>query len=375
MRILLTCFSRSWGVLELQAVELARQLQARNHSVWLACCPDSRLEQEALRLQLHALPFDVTGYVHPRLVWRMGKFISRNNIRLVHCQLSKDIATVVPAVKLSMADVPILLTRGMGSAISKKDPLHQLTYGNVSLVLAVSSVIHANVLETTPMTPERVITLPNGVDTSVFSPAHARGVEIRREFGITPSAVVVGFVGRFSSGKGLEELLRAADLVRRSRPDVRFLVIGETSYGEEEYAERIRALHASLDLKDTVVFAGYRRDIPNVMASFDILAFPSHAEAFGVVLIEAMAMELPVVASNSDGVLDIVVNEETGILVPPRDHQLLAQGLLRLVEDPALRHRMGKSGRQRVLKHFDAQKLMERLEAIYASLLEEHDAT
>ncbi len=372
MRILVTCFSPAWGGLELQALDLARHLQEREHEVWLACLPDSPLEREAKKQQVHTLPFDVTGYVHPRLVWRLGKFIARSQLDIIHCHLSRDIATVVPAMKLSMTEVPIVLTRGMGSGVNKKDPLHQFTYGNLSLVIAVSSVIHRNILETTPMTPERVVTVPCGIDTSYFSPARASGEALRREFGYDKDTLVVGFVGRFSPGKGHEELLKAAAIICKQRPQARFLVVGQASHGEQAYEQQIRKMHAEMRLEQVMKFAGYRKDVPEVMASFDLLAFPSHAEAFGLVLTEAMAMERAVVASSSDGVLDIVVGEETGLLVPPKDAERLAEGIVRLIDDPALRERLGKAGRHRVLELFDQKKQVDRLEQLYGEL-ERHE--
>ena len=118
--------------------------------------------------------------------------------------------------------------------------------------------------------------------------------------------------------KGHEELLQAARLLRDRGSTARFLVVGDASHGEEEYARTIRTLAQTLGVQDRVTFAGYRADIPALMASFDILAFPSHAESFGVVLIEAMAMGLPVVSTNTDGVVDIVVDGLSGIMVPRR---------------------------------------------------------
>ncbi|HEX9006143.1 MAG TPA: glycosyltransferase family 4 protein [Bacteroidota bacterium] len=368
MRILVTCFSPAWGGLELQARDLACHLQERGHEVWLACLPDSPLEREAKEQQVHPLPFDVTGYVHPRLVWRLGKFIARNQLDIIHCHLSRDIATVVPAMKLSMTEVPIVLTRGMGSGISKKDPLHQFTYGNLALVIAVSSVIHRNILETTPMVPERVVTVPCGIDSAYFSPERVTGAGVRREFGYDRETTVVGFVGRFSPGKGHEELLKAAAAIAKQRPRTRFLVVGQASHGEQAYEQQIRKMHAEMGLEGVMTFAGYRKDVPEVMAAFDLLAFPSHAEAFGLVLTEAMAMERAVVASSSDGVLDIVVDGETGLLVPPRDADRLAGGLLRLIDDPPLRERLGKAGRRRVLEFFDQKKQLDRLEELYGQL-------
>jgi glycosyltransferase involved in cell wall biosynthesis len=107
------------------------------------------------------------------------------------------------------------------------------------------------------------------------------------------------------------------------------------------------------------------------MASFNILAFPSHAESFGVVLIEAMAMELSVVSTDCDGVLDIVVNGETGYYVPPRHAPELAAALLKLIDSPETRRRMGKAGRARVLEKFDQQKQIDALVEIYRGLLPE----
>jgi len=118
------------------------------------------------------------------------------------------------------------------------------------------------------------------------------------------------------SRQGHEDLLQAAAAVRADHPQVRFLIVGEATAGEDAYARQIRALAESLQLGDGAIFAGFRRDVPDVMASCDIFAFPSHAESFGVVLIEAMAMELPVVSTNCDGVLDIVVDGKTGLEVP-----------------------------------------------------------
>lgn len=105
------------------------------------------------------------------------------------------------------------------------------------------------------------------------------------------------------------------------------------------------------------------------MATFDILAFPSHAEAFGDVLIEAMAIELPVVSTNCDGVLDIVVDGETGIQVPPKDGKALADGLIKLIQDERLRRKLGATGRKRAEEIFNLKRRTERMEELYARVL------
>jgi len=375
LHIVQTCFSRSWGGLEIQALEMSVQLQKRGHTVLLACPPDSRLAGEAHRSGIETSTADIRGYVHPLLVLRLARMLRRRNIDLIHCQLSKDIATMVPSMRLSGSRLPVLLSKRVGSSLNKKDLFHQLTYSQVSRVLAISGVIHRNILDTTPVSPDRVLTLHDAVDTARFSPARVDRRTVRRAFGIGDDEVLVGFVGRFSPGKGHEELIEAVDILRHDRGRFRVLIVGEASYGEEGYERKIRQMTASRGLDRVVTFAGFRDDMPDVMASFDLLAFPSHAESFGVVLIEAMAMERPVVATNCDGVLDIVVDGITGIFVHPRDAGELAAGIRTLLNDPVLRERMGKAGRRRVLEMFDQQTQIDRLEEIYRSALAETPRT
>jgi glycosyltransferase involved in cell wall biosynthesis len=369
LTILQTCFSRSWGGLEMQALELSNGLQDRGHHVTLAVPSGSRLADEARRGTLPLLPLDVTGYLHPAAIWRMREHIRSSKVDIVHCQHSRDLATVVPALQLSGRKPPLVFSKRMGSYILKKDLFHRYTHNRISVVLAISNVIHKNVIATTPVTPDRVRTLHDAVDTALFTPDHVDRWAVRRHAGLPDDAVVVGFVGRFSPGKGLEELLRAAHILLPGHPGLRFLVVGEASLGEEEYATTIHSLARSLGVDRGVTFIGYRSDIPSVMASFDILAFPSHAESFGVVLIEAMSMEKPVVSTNCDGVLDIVVDGVTGIMVPPKDAEAFAGGLEKLLLNADLRKSMGQAGRQRAKECFDQQVQLRKLEGIYRELL------
>jgi glycosyltransferase involved in cell wall biosynthesis len=370
LRILQTCFSRSWGGLEIQALEVSLQLHRRGHQVWLACCPDSRLFHETAAAGLSATPFNVTGYIHPYLILRLSRFIRRERVNIIHSHLSRDIATLVPAMKLARRTVPLVLSKRVGSYINKKDLLHRFSYAHVRRVLAISDVIHNNVLSTTPIPPDRVITLHDAIDTEHFSLSRADRNRVRKEFRIPEDAILVGFVGRFSPGKGHEEFLRAADLLRKRFPMARFLIAGEASYGEEAYERDIHNLSRDLHLDDIVIFAGFRKDVPDVLSAFDIFAFPSHAESFGVALIEAMAMERPVVSTNCDGVLDIVIDGVTGIFVHPRNAAELADALARLIIDPALRLSMGRAGRRRVETLFDQKAHTAKLEELYRDLVE-----
>jgi glycosyltransferase involved in cell wall biosynthesis len=369
--VLQTCFSRSWGGLEIQALEVTDQLRKRGWPVALACPPGSRLAAESGRRGLRVFPFDVKGYVHPVLAFRLAATIRQQGFRIVHAQLSKDLATVVPATDMAATHPAVLLSKRVGSYLSKRDVMHRYTFSRVKRVLAISEVIRKNVIDTSPIDPSRVVTLHDAIDTEKFSPMVGRGEAVRKEFGLDDRHVVIGSVGRFSPGKGHEELLEAAARICPLRPDVRFFVVGEASRGEESYADGIRRQARDLGLEGAVIFAGFREDIPDVMSAFDLFAFPSHAEAFGVVLIEAMAMGKAVVSTNCDGVVDIVLDGKTGIMVPRRDGVRLSEGLLALVDDPHRRAAMGDAGRRRVETLFDRRRQMDLLESIYREVLEE----
>jgi glycosyltransferase involved in cell wall biosynthesis len=369
LTILQTCFSPSWGGLELQALEISLQLQRRGHTVTLSCPPDTRLAREADAAGLPTFLLPVQRYVHPLLIGRLSRELHGASTHLIHCQHSRDVATVVPAMLLSGARRPILLSKRVGSYLDKKDFFHRITYRYVDRILAISEVIRHNVLATLPVPPDRILTLHDAVDTQRFTPERGDRARLRKEFGYDDKALVVGFVGRFSPGKGHEELLRAAALLKERFPAARYLIVGEASHGEEEYAERITTLALQLGIAEIVRFVGFRRDVPDVMASFDLFAFPSHAESFGIVLIEAMAMERPVVSTDCDGILDIMVDGETGLMVPPRNPPAFARALAQLLEDLPLRERMGAAGRRRVTALFDQERQLDRLEEIYRALL------
>ncbi len=369
LNILQSCFSQSWGGLEIQAFEVSRNLHRMGHTVHVAGSVGSRHIQEAANSGLRTVPYDVTGYFHPVIAWKLSQLIRREDIDIIHCQHSKDLATVVPAMKLSRKSVPIVLSKRVGSYISKKDIFHQFTFRHVSRVLAVSRVIAENIIQTTPIDHQRVSVLHDAVDTDFFSPENSDRNRMRGEFGMTEKNTVVGFAGRFTPGKGHEQLLEAAAILRRKNPDVRFLVVGEASHGEQFYEHSMRSMAHDKNLQDIVIFTGFRKDIRDVMSAFDILAFPSHAESFGMVLIEAMAMELPVVSTNCDGVLDIVVEGETGLYAHPRSGEELALALERFIRDPQLRTKMGKAGRRRVENNFSQKEQTKALDRIYRELL------
>jgi glycosyltransferase involved in cell wall biosynthesis len=152
-------------------------------------------------------------------------------------------------------------------------------------------------------------------------------------------------------------------------PHARYVLVGKASRDETGEAQMILDKIREWRLEKIVLPLGFRRDTPRLLDAMDIFVFPSHAEAFGLVLIEAMAMAKPVISSNCDGVLDIVRDSETGLLTPPRDVEALCRAARTLAQNPALRLQMGNLGREHVLKFFALERMLEAFESIYNRVL------
>ena len=345
------------------------QLLKRNIKVELLCISESRLHIEASNSGLIIHPLKASGYVHPFTTLKLSSIIRRGGYNLIHTQASKDLWLLVPALKLIKSKIPLILTKQVGSSIAKKDKLHVWIYNRLTYALAISMVIKKNLIDTCPLTEEKIILLHNGIDTKKFDPDFVTGIDVREEFGINDNDIVIGMLARFSPGKGHEEFLRSAKELNSKFSNLKFLIVGEASRGEDVYAESIKKMAKEYNLKN-VIFTGFRSDTPRVIAAMDIFVFPSHGEAFGIALTEAMSMRKPSICSNSDGVLDIAVDGETSYLFENKNWEDLSAKLEMLIASPEKRTSFGKAARERAVKHFDLEILTDKVLGIYGSALE-----
>ena len=181
-------------------------------------------------------------------------------------------------------------------------------------------------------------------------------------------------VARIHWWKGQDLFLRAAARIAREVPHARFVLVGDVVPGEEWRREALKREIARMGIGDRVVWAGYREDIPQVMAALDVLVLPStEPEPFGRVIVEAMATERPVIASAHGGPVESVVHGETGLLFPPQDEEALAAAMKQLARDPDLRVRMGKAGRARVLEKYTVDRHVAAFQSLYEEILEGRD--
>ena len=369
MKILYSCLSKSWGGMEMFTLQAAAQLLKRNVEVELLCFPRSKINIEAETNKLKTSILKADGYFHPFQILKLRNILRKGSFDLIHTQASKDLWVLVPALKLSGLNIPLVMTKQVGSFIVKKDRLHKWIYDRINLVFAISRIIKKNLLETCPLTEEKIRLLHNGIDINRFNPQKVNRKKVRDEFKINNDDLVIGMMARFSWGKGHEEFLFAAKELLNECSNLKFLIVGEPSRGEEEYANKIKSIAVDHGIQDNIIFTGFRKDTPEVLAAMDIFAFPSHSEAFGIALAEAMAMGKPSVCSDSDGVLDIAVNGVTSYLFMKQNGIDLTEKLKLLINSPETRKNFGEAARKRAVEMFDIEILTDKVISYYEQLL------
>lgn len=368
LTVLTACTSRAWGGMEMSLVQTSARLRARGHRVVPLCAPGSPIEERLRAEGFAPETADLWGKAHPRQAWRLSRLMARHGVDLVHCDWSRDLFTLVPAL-LPHRRVPLVLHKHVGVLAGKRLWVHHGLYARVDRVIAISEVIHRNFVAMHPIDPRKVVTIHNGVDPERFRPDPAARARLRVELGYADDDVVIGIVGRVTPSKGHREFLEMAARLAPAHPRARFLVVGEATRGEEEEGRAILDGLVAAGLGDVVRVTGFRGDVPQLLAAMDVFAFPSHNEAFGLALIEAMAAGLPTVSSDCDGVPDIVVEGVTGLMVPAKDGAALAAATTRLLQDAGLREQLGRAGRERVLARFTGERFVAALERLYAEAL------
>lgn len=377
-RLLYVATSKNQGGLERYSVRLARLLRERGQAVQYACLPGEIIDDLCREAGVPALPLTTRNSGDLRAARTLAAQIGANRIDLVHVHSRRDYVPAVLAVALARrrrgrGRSPRLvfhahLVRPLGTPPRLSRAFFQW---GADAVLAVSGAVRAKIQQEHGFPPGFVRLLYNGVDVAEFAqPGEARAQEWRRdrraEWGLPPDALVIGMVGRLDA-KGQASLLDALPSLMPRFPNLHVALVGpDGSPGE---AERLAARAREAGIGDRVVFPGLRRNIPQVLPAFDLLAHLPADDALPGALIEAMAAGLPTVATDIPGCAEIVRHEETGLLVPLDDAPALVAAVTRLLEmSQEDRQRMGATGRQRAEDSFDLSGQIGRLQEIYEEL-------
>lgn len=302
------------------------------------------------------------GDLDPLLLPRLVRFIRQDNYNIVHTHLLH--ADLYGTLAASMASVKFVIsTRHNDNSFRKLYPMGKLMAwitGYIDRVICISEHVRdfSEKVEETPKDKMKVIYY--GINPSLV----IGDASWRQQLGWGNDVPVLGIVARLTEQKGHRTLLKAMPEVLHQFPKTRLVVVGDGELTAQLHQEAVQ-----LGISDNIHFLGYRENAAAMMSGFDIFVHPSRWEGFGLVFLEAMIASLPIVATEVSAIPEIVIDGETGLLVPPDNADALAQALLKLMSDPRKCQQFGTAGRYRVEAEFTVDRMVEKTIEVYEKVV------
>lgn len=371
IRLLAITHSAALGGNQLHMADLLQRFSPADVTVATVVVPGTGifgplLAQMGLPVVTLAIPSLSQLYSPGKLVREIAKWPGFNNqFTALLQEVKPDIvysnshrSAIVVEPILTRLQVPLVWTMPQ---FIKSRPWHRLAIHRIarqaSAIVVISNATREAILRLGAI-PERVHTIPIGIDLRNFNIPVAQVAQFREEHSIAPESPLVGMVGWVQPLKGWHVLVEAIPLVRAVFPNARFLFVGdciEETY--KNYQMQLRMRLTELGQEDAVIWLGYRRDIPLIMNACDVVIQASiEPETLGVTILEAMAARKPVICSNLGALPEVNLNGETGLVVSPNRPVELAEAMKRLLGNAELRTRMGAQGRTRVEERFTQQQ-------------------
>lgn len=288
------------------------------------------------------------------------QLLARIGVGIVHMNEPGWNSDLVLAARL--ARIPVVLHLHNPQVISRRN----LNY-SIAKKVFLCSAGQLEVIENSQMIKDKLVVLHNAVNVDAFSNGHS----IRTQIGLPNDALVIGTVAQIGHRKGIDLFLDTAERLLDRHPQLKFVIVGPQATKEESYFQEVMARLQQGRLKSGVLYLGGRKDIADVLTSFDIFFLPTRAEPFGMVIIEAMAAGVPVVASHVGGIPEIITSDEIGRTVRELTPNAYASAINELVEmGDSHRRKLGERGRTSLAGRFDLASMGKTLKSSYQQLIE-----
>ena len=355
---------KEWRGGQRQSLFLAKELKRRGLPFFFIVQPESPLHQKACEAELPVLPFKMRNEFDLPAILRLAWAMKRKKCLLVHFHDAHSAA--VGSVAASLAKVSFrIITRRVDFPLKKNYFSRRKYMKNVDVIIAISEGVK-KVLVEGGVDPENVEVISSGIDFSSFeedSSALTSKDYLHREFSFAVDDYLVGIVAHLADHKGHQYLIQATKILKQQAPKIKTIIVGEGPLSME-----LDRQAKELDVEDIIFFLGFRKDIPKILSSLDLFVLSSHLEGMGSSILDAMASRLPVVATKVGGIPEVVINGETGLLVPPRNPSALARAILRLYSDKTLASRLGQKGYELVHRKFSAEAMADKVVRLYEKI-------
>ena len=352
-------------------------------SVEIACSGGKEVEElQQKGYIIHPIPIDrkINPLSNFKSLIYLNQLIRQRKYDLVH--VHTPIASVLGRIAAKLAGTKRIVYTAHGFYFHENMPIKQYRfYHNVelasawltNLILTQSQEDLITAKRTGLCSEEKLGYLGNGIDVERFKISNLipeKQQKLREELKLPETASpIIAMTGRMTEEKGYRELIEALGQIKLQTPNVHLMVIGgQLSSERDAFLSQLNQLIQQLNLEKNITFTGFRSDIPELLGLVDIFTLPSYREGLPRSILEAMAMELPVVTTDIRGCREAVVDRKTGLIVPPQNSNKLAEALAELIANTELKTRFAKAGRQRVEREYDENLVFDRLAKYYAEL-------
>lgn len=342
-----------------QVIWLIEGLAARGVENLLVCPPDSGIDKFARAADIPVCNLRCGGDLDVRFAWQLNRLARREKPDIVHCH-SRRGADFLGGQALALTGIPAVLSRRVDNRESGW--LARWRYRPFRKIIAISEHI-GNVLVDCDIERERLTVIRSAVDVDSINQSPDCAA-FRREFGLDEDDFIVAMVAQFIPRKGHRYLFDVIPNLRDNYPNMRVILFGS---GPDE--AHLRELATRLNLFGTVQFAGFRDDLDDYLACFDLLVHPAEKEGLGVAMLKAAAAGVPVLAFDTAGAREAVVHGKTGVLVPPENTTTLQKAIALLIDERRMRRELGETGRQRMKDEFRVDTMIDRHIGLYESVM------
>jgi L-malate glycosyltransferase len=352
--------ARTWRGGQNQVLLTVLGLRAIGHKAVLVAHPEGELYRRASEGP-DLVPLAPRNEVDLSAAWKLSRIIRDWKPQIVHAHDPHAVAMAGLALSFSAPDPrPRIVASRRVDFHLQGHSFSRWKYRQVDLFIAASRAIR-DILEHDGVPPNQIVVVHDGIDVAKIGRLPA--VDVHAELWLPHKAPVIVNVGALVAHKGQKHLIDAMPMVLREMPDAHLVI-----FGEGELRAALARQVKDLRLEKHVLLPGFRADVLQLMKSADVFAMSSVTEGLGSTVLDAMAMRLPVVATNAGGIPEAVVHSHTGLLVDIASPRDMAAALVRLLKDPALRKRLGDAGHAYVADNFGVARLLEGTLAAYRNI-------
>jgi len=354
-----------------------RGMDRRFFRTELACAPGGRLIDLVKSNDMKVRTFNnLVQPLHPlkdlMALMNLICFLKKSPYHIVHTHNSK--AGFLGRLAAKLAGTNVIIHTVHGFAFHDQEPLYRQTlFRNLERLASrwcdkmifISQPLIDWALRERIVGEEKILRVYSGIELDLFRPVTGeRKNIIRKKWKLKQNDAVIGIVSKLWDGKGHAVLINAFKELKKEIKNARLVIVGEGYL----YDELVRMVDMHC-LKDSVLFTGFQMDVSEIISTFDVAVLPSFFEGMGRVLLEAMSMEKPVVASRVGGIPDLLEHGINGFLVKPGNVEELTEALKKILTDKRLAESMGKQGRKKIREQFSADVMAQSIQKLYRDLL------